>query len=59
MTDWKALAAARRPDVPPDAVDRIAPALNALDADFRPLVSLLTPEILPATEFRPEPHAND
>jgi hypothetical protein len=42
MTDWKALAAARCPDLPADAIDRIAPALKALETTFRPLAETLT-----------------
>lgn len=42
MTDWKALAAARCPDLPADAVARIAPALESLETAFRPLVATLT-----------------
>jgi hypothetical protein len=44
MTDWKALAAARCPDIPADAVVRIVPALEALEAAFRPLAAKLTAE---------------
>ncbi len=44
MTDWKALAAARCPDLPEDAVARIAPSLAALEATFRPLAATLKPE---------------
>ncbi len=42
MTDWKALAAARCPDLPADAIVRIAPALESLEAAFRPLAEMLT-----------------
>lgn len=42
MTDWKALAAARCPDLPADAIVRIAPALESLEATFRPLAENLT-----------------
>jgi len=44
MTDWKALAAARCPDIPADAVARITPGLEALEAAFRPLTERLTAE---------------
>ena len=37
MTDWKSLAAARCPDIPGDAVARMVPSLEALEAAFRPL----------------------
>ena len=51
MTDWKTLAAARCPDIPPDAAARIAPSLEALENAFRPLTEQLTPEIEPAVTF--------
>ncbi|MES1258870.1 MAG: hypothetical protein ABUS51_10585 [Acidobacteriota bacterium] len=37
MTDWTALARARGLDIPADAVEAIAPSLQALEAAFRPL----------------------
>jgi hypothetical protein len=43
MTDWKTLAAIRCPDIPPDAIARIAPSLDALEQAFRPLAAALTP----------------
>ena len=43
MTDWKALAAARCPDIPANAVARILPSLEALETTFRPLAATLTP----------------
>jgi hypothetical protein len=43
MTDWKTLAAIRCPDIPRDAVERIAPSLEALEQTFRPLAAILTP----------------
>ena len=43
MTDWKALAAARCPDIPADAIARIAPSLEALETAFQPLAATLTP----------------
>jgi len=53
MTDWKALAAARCPDIPPEAVARITPALDALEAAFRPLALQLTPADEAAITFAP------
>ncbi len=43
MTDWKALAAARCPDLPADAVAQIVPSLEALEAAFLPLTKQLKP----------------
>jgi len=51
MTDWKALAAARCPDIPPDEAARIAPSLEALENAFRRLSEQLTPDIEPAVTF--------
>ena len=51
MTDWKQLAAARCPDIPPEQVARIIPSLEALKADFRPLAKQLTPEMESAVIF--------
>lgn len=47
MTDWTALARARGLDIPAEAVERVAPSLEALEADFRPLTARL--------EFTTEP----
>ena len=38
MTDWTALAAARKLDIPADDVAKIAPVLDALEEQLRPLV---------------------
>ena len=51
MTDWKALAAARCPDIPPAAVSAAVPSLQALEAAFRPLAISLTPDVEPAVTF--------
>jgi hypothetical protein len=51
MTDWKALAAARCPDIPPDAVACLVPALEALETSFRPLAEQLTSDDESAVVF--------
>ncbi len=51
MTDWKALAAARCPDIPSDAVERIVPSLEKLEAAFRPLAAQLTEDVEAAVVF--------
>lgn len=51
MTDWKAFAAIRCPDIPSDAVARIAPSLDALESAFRPLAASLTPNDESAVTF--------
>jgi len=48
MIDWKAAARARALDIPDEALDAIAPSLDALEAAFRPLVKLLPREVEPA-----------
>lgn len=48
MTDWNALARARGLNIPADAVERIAPSLEALEASFRPLPTKLTHSVEPA-----------
>lgn len=48
MTDWKTVARARGLDIPDEALDGIAPALNALEAAFRPLVARLQGDVEPA-----------
>lgn len=48
MPDWQALSKARNLDIPPDAIDRIAPSLDALDADFTRLLPKLSNTIEPA-----------
>jgi len=37
MTDWKALAAAKGFEIPPEEMDRIVPVLEALEKTFQPL----------------------
>jgi hypothetical protein len=51
MTDWKALAAARCPDIPADSVARIVPGLEILEASFHALTKQLTPEDESAVTF--------
>ncbi len=46
--NWRELAAARGLDIPDEQIDRIAPALEALEAAFRPLLKPLEPQTEPA-----------
>ena len=46
MTDWKALAAAAKPPIPEDSLADVVPALEKLDASFRPLERNLPPDTL-------------
>ena len=48
MTNWMELARARDLDIPPEAVERIAPALDALESAFQPLLRKLTYDVEPA-----------
>jgi hypothetical protein len=42
MTDWNAIAAARKLDVPPEDAAKSAPVLDALEEAFRPLLKELS-----------------
>jgi hypothetical protein len=42
MTDWKAIAQARKLDIPPEDVAKVAPTLDALEEAFRPLLKELS-----------------
>lgn len=46
--DWKSIAAAVAPDIPADAVARIAPSLEALEQTFRPLLDRIPVDGEPA-----------
>jgi hypothetical protein len=48
MTDWNGLARARGLNIPADAVERIAPSLQALEDAFRPLPAKLPHSVEPA-----------
>ena len=52
MTDWKALAAARCPDIPEENVARLVPNCEALEAALRPLAGQLTGDNDSATVFQ-------
>lgn len=47
MTTWKALAASLEPPVPEDLLAEVIPALEKLEAAFRPLEQTLPPDTLP------------
>ena len=49
--DWKKIARANGLAIPDAALERIAESLDALEAEFRPLVRALPPEIEPALAF--------
>ena len=52
--DWKIIARASGLTIPAADVDRIAPALDALETAFRPLVRTLGPEADLAVVFQPD-----
>lgn len=50
--DWKRMARASGLSIPDAALERVAQSLDALEADFRPLVRALPAETDPAVAFR-------
>ncbi len=54
--DWKKIARASGLTIPDAGFERIAPALDSLDAEFRPLVRALPPAAEPAPTFHAAIH---
>jgi hypothetical protein len=54
MTDWKLAAQAWCPDIPGAEVDRIAPVLEALEAELAPLAAGIAINAEPAPVFSAE-----
>ncbi len=54
--DWKKIARASGLSIPDAALERIAQSLDALEADFRPLVRALPPGTDPAVAFSAQAH---
>lgn len=50
--DWKKIARASGLSIPDASLELIAQPLDALEADFRPLVRTLKPTAEPAVAFR-------
>ena len=48
MSDWNAISQAAGLDIPADAMERIAPTLDALHASFRPLLAKIPHTLDPA-----------
>jgi hypothetical protein len=48
MPDWQAIAKARDLKIPEDAIERMAPALDLLHAEFAPLLAKLAHTVEPA-----------
>jgi hypothetical protein len=53
--DWNAIATARGIDIPADAMKRITPSMNALEAAFRPLLAKIPFDVEPAYVLMIEP----
>lgn len=54
MTDWKAIAKARRIEIPASDLDRTVAPLDELEQIFRSLVPDLSPDMAPAFDIRLE-----
>jgi hypothetical protein len=57
MSDWKKAAAAFAPDMPEDAVERAAKALDTLESVFRPAAAKIPQETEPAYTMKLEEEA--
>jgi len=57
MKNWKKIAEANDLRIPESDLERVVPALETLEAAFRPLAKTIPDEIEPAITFRiiPEP----
>ena len=51
MKNWKQIAGAQDLSIPEPDVARIEPALDALEAAFRPLVQMIPESVEPAVTF--------
>ena len=51
MKNWKKIAEASELRIPEPDLDRIAPALDALDAAFRPQTKNIPDDVEPAISF--------
>jgi hypothetical protein len=52
MKNWKKIATGNGLDIPDADLERIAPALDALEAAFRPLAREIPASVEPAVIFR-------
>ena len=55
MKNWKLVASSRNLDIPEADVEKITPAMDALEAAFRPLVRDIPHETEPAVIFHLPP----
>ena len=58
MKDWKQISSAAGFGIPETDMARIAPALDALEAAFRPLARAIPEDVEPAVTFRVEEEEN-
>ncbi len=52
MKNWKKIAEANDLGIPESELERIAPALDALEGAFRPLTKDIPDDVEPAVAFR-------
>jgi len=57
MKNWKEIAEASDLRIPESDLDRIAPALDALESAFRPLAGNIPDDVEPAVTFRVFPES--
>lgn len=53
MIDWTSVARAATPEIPSEQVERLRPALDALEAGFRPLIDRIPLPTEPAFVLAP------
>ena len=59
MKNWQKIAEARGLDIPAADLERIAPALDAMEAAFRPLTKNIPDDVEPAITFRLNPERGE
>jgi hypothetical protein len=59
MKDWKLLAKALGLDISDQEIDRLKPALDSLEAAFRPLTASIPGDVEPALIFRCVPEEKE
>lgn len=57
MKNWKKIAEAADLRIPETDLDRIAPALDALESTFRPLTRMIPDDVEPAVTFSIQPES--
>jgi hypothetical protein len=59
MKDWQLMAKALGLDISDQEMDRLKPALDSLEAAFRPLTARIPGEVEPAVIFRCLPEGKE